>query len=109
MASSDHKYVHGYTQREDTRLIDQATTLTELLHRDTSYPAGSSVLEAGCGVGAQTVTLLKNSPEAHFTSIDLSLESLDAARERVSRPIFSICLLKTMPLIIFLYASFLST
>ena len=84
MASSDHKYVHGYTQREDTRLVDQATTLTELLHRDTSYPAGSSVLEAGCGVGAQTVPLLKNSPEAHFTSIDLSLESLDAARERVS-------------------------
>ena len=83
MAPLDHKYVHGYTQREDTRLVDQATTLTELLHSDTSYPAGSSVLEAGCGVGAQTVTLLKNSPEANFTSIDLSLASLDAARKRV--------------------------
>jgi SAM-dependent methyltransferase len=83
MAPSGNKYVHGYTQREDTRLVDQATTLTELLHSDSAYPAGSTVLEAGCGVGAQTVTLLKNSPEAHFTSIDLSATSLSAARKRV--------------------------
>ena len=32
-------------------------TLVELLHSDTAYPAGSQVLEAGCGVGAQTITL----------------------------------------------------
>ncbi len=78
-----HKYVHGYSAREDERLVDQATTLTELLHRDTRYPAGCSVLEAGCGVGAQTVTLAQNSPQAYFTSIDISPESLGAAEERV--------------------------
>jgi len=83
MKSNEHKYVHGYSGRERERLIDQATTLTELLHSDTKYPAGCSVLEAGCGVGAQTVTLLGNSPEAHFTSIDISAESLDAAKARV--------------------------
>lgn len=47
-------YVHGYGERESTRLRDQAATLTELLQGDTRYPAGSAVLEAGCGVGAQT-------------------------------------------------------
>lgn len=57
-------YVYGYDQRENTRLQDQASTLVELLHSDTFYPAGSRVLEAGCGVGAQTVTLAKNSPDA---------------------------------------------
>ena len=38
-------YVHGYSASESTRLTDQATTLTELLHVDTHYPPGSLVLE----------------------------------------------------------------
>jgi ubiquinone/menaquinone biosynthesis C-methylase UbiE len=80
----DEKYVHGYTARESARLFDQATTLSEILHSDTVYPAGSNVLEAGCGVGAQTVILARNSPGARFTSVDLSEESLRAAREAVS-------------------------
>lgn len=78
-------YVHGYSTRENIRLIDQATTLTELLHNDTVYPAGSRVLEAGCGVGAQTVILAKNSPKAHFTSIDISPTSLQAATAAIAQ------------------------
>ena len=69
-------YVHGYDEREAQRLLDQAGSLVALLHHDTHYPAGSRVLEAGCGVGAQTVTLAAQSPEANFTSIDRSAESL---------------------------------
>ena len=76
------RYVHGYSSRESSRLLDQASTLTELLHGDTRYPSGSAVLEAGCGVGAQTVVLARNSPGARFTSIDLSAESLAEARGR---------------------------
>jgi len=53
------------------------------LHSDTLFPAGSRVLEAGCGVGAQTITLAKNSPEARITSIDISEESVAEARKRV--------------------------
>jgi SAM-dependent methyltransferase len=75
-------YVHGYSAREQARLLDQATTLAGLLHAGTRYPAGSRVLEAGCGVGAQTVTLARNSPDASFTSVDVSEESLAAARAR---------------------------
>jgi SAM-dependent methyltransferase len=74
--------VHGYGQRENERLQDQAGTLVELLHRDTRYPPGSSVLEAGCGVGAQTVTLARRSPGARFTSVDISAESIAEARRR---------------------------
>ena len=74
-------YVHGYNARENLRLQDQASTLAELLHADTAYPAGSSVLEAGCGVGAQTITLACNSPQALFTSVDVSAASVaEAAR-----------------------------
>jgi ubiquinone/menaquinone biosynthesis C-methylase UbiE len=78
------KYVHGYTARESARLVDQATTLADILHSGTVYPAGSNVLEAGCGVGAQTIVLARNSPNAKFTAVDLSEESLRAAKESVS-------------------------
>lgn len=74
------KYVHGYDVKENIRLQDQASTLVELLHSDTVYPVGGKVLEAGCGVGAQTVTLARNSPEALITSIDISEDSVTAAR-----------------------------
>jgi SAM-dependent methyltransferase len=77
------KYVHGYHQRENIRLQDQASTLVELLHSDTHYPAGSRVLEAGCGVGAQTVTLAANSPEALITSVDISDRSVAIAQKTI--------------------------
>ncbi len=54
-------YVHGYHPRENTRLKDQASTLVELLHHDTVYPPNSHILEADCGLGAQTITLAKKS------------------------------------------------
>ena len=73
-------YVHGYDSREGRRLQDQASTLVELLHSDTTYPAGSLVLEAGCGVGAQTLTLSRNSPGASITSLDISRASVHQAR-----------------------------
>jgi ubiquinone/menaquinone biosynthesis C-methylase UbiE len=76
-------YVHGYSVREAKRLADQANTLAELLHGDIVYPAGSKVLEAGCGIGVKTVTLAANNPAAKFLSIDISEESLQEARRRV--------------------------
>lgn len=75
------EYVHGYSGREQTRLRDQADTLTELLHGDTKYPPGSTVLEAGCGVGAQTAILARNNPGTQFLSIDISDASLEKAKE----------------------------
>jgi ubiquinone/menaquinone biosynthesis C-methylase UbiE len=79
----ENGYVHGYSARESERLADQAQTLTELLHQDTHYPAGSRVLEAGCGIGAQTVILAQNSPDALITSVDISEDSLRRAEERI--------------------------
>ena len=69
-------YVHGYHPRENERLQDQAGTLADLLHAGTHYAAGRRVLEAGCGVGAQTVTLAARSPGAAFTAVDVSAASL---------------------------------
>lgn len=76
-------YVHGYRQQESEGLRDQAGTLVELLHAGTAFPAGARVLEPGCGVGAQTVSLAERSPHASFTSVDISADSLIEARRRV--------------------------
>jgi ubiquinone/menaquinone biosynthesis C-methylase UbiE len=84
VSRSPHSYVHGRSDRESVRLHDQASGLGFLLHEGTRYPPGSTVLEAGCGVGAQTLLLAGNSPDAHFVSVDISAESLARAEERVS-------------------------
>ena len=75
-------YVHGYKGQENERLQDQAGALVELLHNDTVYPAGSIVLEVGCGVGAQTLILAQRSPDARFISVDISAESIAEAKRR---------------------------
>ena len=76
-------YVHGYDETETLRLNDQARTLEALLHHDTAYPAGSRVLEAGSGVGAQTVPLVLRSPGARITCLDISAASLAEAEARL--------------------------
>lgn len=75
-------YVHGYSEREMQRLRDQSQGLEELLHTGTIYPAGAEVLEAGCGVGAQTVILGRRSPKARFSCVDISAASLEQAASR---------------------------
>ncbi len=77
---SNQEYVHGYSEREALRLFDQANTLVELLHQDTLYPPGSTILESGCGVGAQTITLARQNPGCQITSIDISPDSLAQAQ-----------------------------
>ena len=74
-------YVHGYSARETQRLYEQAEILEEIIHAGTRFDAGRKVLEAGCGVGAQTRLLLRHSPDADYTCIDISEMSLAAARQ----------------------------
>jgi SAM-dependent methyltransferase len=92
--SSPSSYVHGYGGHERARLQDQAGALLELLHADVAYPPGSTVLEVGCGVGAQTVTLAARSPGARITSFDLSVASLLTVRRRLGAAAHDVALLQ---------------
>ena len=78
-------YVHGYSEKEAERLKDQAETLEDLLHNDTFYDEGNVVLEAGCGIGAQTVSLGRSSPGARIISIDISRESIEKASQKTEK------------------------
>lgn len=75
------KYVHGYSEREALRLADQANTLTDIIHHDSIWKPGEIILEAGCGVGAQTRIIASQNPESHFISIDISSESVEKASQ----------------------------
>lgn len=75
------RYVHGYDAREQQRLRDQGHTLVEIIHGGTAYPPGCLVLEAGCGIGVQTIPLAQRNPMARFVAIDRSGASLAIARE----------------------------
>jgi len=81
---STGEYVHGYTSREAQRLADQANTLTRLLHHDSVFPPGSLILEPGCGVGAQTVTLAGQNPQCRLISCDLAGGSVASAKKRMN-------------------------
>ena len=76
-------YVHGYTEREAQRLLDQANSVRDLVHHDTEFPFGSVVLEVGCGVGAQTVALSSQSPGVTLVSFDSESQSVALAAQRV--------------------------
>ncbi|MGB8319864.1 MAG: methyltransferase domain-containing protein [Ignavibacteriaceae bacterium] len=75
------EYIHGYTDKESIRLNDQANTLVNLLHHDSVWPGGSLILEAGCGVGAQTKIIAQKNINSQFISIDISSESIKQAEE----------------------------
>ena len=78
-----NNYIHGYTEKELKRLQDQANTLDELLHYDSIFPENSKILEAGCGVGSQTKIIAPKNPSCHFTSIDISVTSLEIAKTMI--------------------------
>lgn len=66
------------------RLNDQANTLDDIIHNDTLFPQNSFVLEAGCGVGAQTKIIASKNPVSKFLSVDLSEDSVKEAGEPIS-------------------------
>ena len=78
-------YVHGYSDDEARRLRRQASFLAPLLHDDSRFPAGSTVLEVGCGIGAQTKIIAAANPRARFTCIDRNGQSLLHAAQEIER------------------------
>jgi len=73
------EYVHGYSDRETQRLLEQSEILEGLLHSGFAYPEQCSLLEAGCGVGAQTALLAESNPLISITSCDISKVSIEKA------------------------------
>lgn len=80
MSTTAERYIHSYEPDEQARLIRQGRFLAPWAQPGVDFSACASVLEIGCGVGAQLHVLLERFPDTHFTGIDVSAAQLDQAR-----------------------------
>ncbi len=78
-------YLHGYSPQEQDRLYRQAGQLEHVVHDRLPFRRARSLLEVGCGVGAQTEILLRHFPDLHVTGVDLSKENLEKAQANLLR------------------------
>jgi len=81
--TSEFPYVHGFSPVEQARLAHQARFLENQVYRDIDLSRVESLLEVGCGVGAQTEILLRRFPDIKISAIDFSQRQLSTARARL--------------------------
>lgn len=77
-------YLHGFSEREQARLREQARFAEFAVYRDVNLSHVKRLLEVGCGVGAQSEIILRRFPNLHLTGIDRSEAQLGAARAFLS-------------------------
>ncbi len=64
------KYLHGYSKREQLRLLEQAETLAPFIYSRLDFSGARRLLEVGCGVGGQTQWLLRRYPGLQITGLE---------------------------------------
>lgn len=82
-------YVHGFSKKEQRRLLYQARFLEPYLHAGIVLPKAGHLLEVGCGVGAQTQILLNKYPRLKIQGVDQSAVQLAAAQKTLKKYIQS--------------------
>jgi ubiquinone/menaquinone biosynthesis C-methylase UbiE len=86
---SAERYIHSFDPVEQARLIRQGRVLEPYIQRLVDFSGCTSVLEVGCGVGAQLHVLLQRFPKVHFTGIDRSPVQLNHARQFLGEAIMA--------------------
>lgn len=76
---ADFPYLHGFSQKEQDRLRQQAAFAEHIVYKDINLSNVKNLLEVGCGVGAQSEILLRRFPKLNLTGIDLNDKQLAAA------------------------------
>ncbi|MEN9985219.1 MAG: hypothetical protein RI925_721, partial [Pseudomonadota bacterium] len=72
-------YIHGFSATEQARLVAQADALASVVFGGLNLADTRTLLEVGCGVGAQTRQLLTRWPHIHIHAVDQSPTHLAAA------------------------------
>lgn len=83
------KYIHGFEKKEQDRLIDQADFLEPYVYQGVDLEFTKSLLEVGCGVGAQTKILCRRFPKLQIDGIDLSEAQLRTATKFLAKELKS--------------------
>jgi SAM-dependent methyltransferase len=77
---SEIEYIHTFTKDEQDRLVRQAELLEPHLHKYIDLSGCLSILEIGCGVGAQLRLLFRRYPDIRLTGVDISEDQIQRAR-----------------------------
>lgn len=81
------EYIHSYQETEQSRLMAQAEFLEPYIHANLKFSPTDSILEIGCGVGAQIKTILKRHKVSKVTGIDIAQEQIVKAKQLLSTEI----------------------
>lgn len=76
-------YIHGYTVKEQERLLLQNQHLSPFIYKNINLSGASNLLEVGCGVGAQMIYILRHYPNIHVTGVDISIEQVKQAEKNI--------------------------
>ena len=87
MSSQD--YLHGFTKKEQDRLLHQARFLEPYVYAGIDLEHTARLLEVGCGVGAQTKIITRRFPDLKIDAVDLSRQQLSAAKKNLANEIKS--------------------
>jgi len=77
---ADRVYIHGESDEESARLIEQAEILAPWVLDDLDLSGVARLVEIGVGVGAETRLYWRRWPEVRVTGVDLSWHQLERAR-----------------------------
>jgi ubiquinone/menaquinone biosynthesis C-methylase UbiE len=80
----ENKYLHGYSNQEQERLVQQADILSEYIYPNFDFSEVKTLLELGCGSGGQTLQLLKRNPHLQITGLDISSDQIKQAKHNFS-------------------------
>lgn len=82
--TTEFPYIHGFSEKEQQRLREQSRFSEYEVYKNIDLSQVSTLLEVGCGVGAQSEILLRRFPDLHLTGIDFSKVQLAAAEKYLS-------------------------
>lgn len=83
--AEESRYIHGYSEEEQARLLDQNEVLAPYIYRDMALPSKGHVVELGCGVGAQMMSLLHRFGALRVTGVELSAKQIRKASLNLER------------------------
>ncbi len=72
-------YIHSYSDSERQRLLEQADFLEKYLYPTIAFGPDDSILEVGCGVGAQIRCMLRRFNPAMVTGVDREASQVEKA------------------------------
>ncbi len=81
------KYIHGFDPTEQKRLIEQAEFLEPYVYAGIDLEFKETLLEVGCGVGAQSKIMLRRFPHLKIDGLDISEAQLEAAKHYLKKEI----------------------